>query len=319
MSRPSLDEVHAYRKYVDDHMVSLLASENVEMAALAELGIQHEQQHQELILTDVKYALWMQPLRPAYWPAPAAADGTATPFRWFDFGGGLHRIGHDGQGFAFDNEMPRHQVFLAPFRMASRLITNGEYLEFMREGGYARPELWLSQGWDTLHAQNWRAPLYWEERDGQWWQSTLRGERPVDPAEPVCHVSHFEADAYARWAGARLATEQEWELVAAQSPVKGNFVEDQRYHPAPAPPSDSPTQVFGDLWQWTASPYVAYPGFTPAKGVLGEYNGKFMCNQMVLRGGSCATPRSHIRATYRNFFPSAARWQFSGIRLAHDG
>jgi ergothioneine biosynthesis protein EgtB len=303
---------------VDEHILRLLALDSAETAVLVELGLQHEQQHQELILTDVKYALWMQPLRPAYRAGAAEVVGQAARQRWFDCEGGLCWIGHDGSGFSFDNETPRHQAFLRPFCLASRLVTNGEYLGFMEDGGYRRPELWLAQGWDTVIAQGWLAPLYWEPRDSEWWQSTLRGEWRVAPAEPVCHVSYYEADAYARWAGARLATEQEWEICAAKARVAGNFVEDERLHPAPAPATDSPAQLFGDVWEWTASPYVAYPGFAPAPGALGEYNGKFMCNQMVLRGGSCATPRSHIRATYRNFFPAAARWQFSGIRLAHD-
>jgi ergothioneine biosynthesis protein EgtB len=318
LSRPSLDEVRAYRQYVDEHILGLLAADNAEVAAVVELGLQHEQQHQELILTDVKYALWMQPLRPTYKAGPAEVGGEATPSRWFDFEGGIYWIGHPGRGFSFDNETPRHRVFLRPFRLASRLVTSGEYLAFMEDGGYRRPELWLSQGWEMVGAQGWLAPLYWEQRDGEWWQSTLRGERRVNAAEPVCHVSYFEADAYARWAAARLATEQEWEICAAQAPVEGNFVENERFHPAPALTKDSPAQLFGDLWEWTASPYVGYPGFVPVQGALGEYNGKFMCNQLVLRGGSCSTPRSHIRATYRNFFSAPARWQFSGIRLAHD-
>ncbi len=319
MSRPSLEEVQAFRAHVDEHMVALLNVGGDKIAALLEIGLNHEQQHQELILTDVKYALWVQPLRPVYLPRPAQASGQTSPLCWFDFGGGLHAIGHEGPGFAFDNETPRHEEWLRPFRLASRLVSNDEYLSFMQDGGYTRPELWLSEGWDTAIAQDWRAPLYWEQRDGRWWIATLTGERPVDPAEPVCHVSYFEADAYARWARARLATEAEWEVCASRTVMEGNFVEDERYHPAPASPThDSPAQLFGDVWEWTASPYVAYPGFQPAAGALGEYNGKFMCNQIVLRGGSCATPRSHIRATYRNFFPPEARWQFSGIRLAHD-
>ncbi len=318
MSRPSLQEVLAYRRHVDEHMLRLIENGSAELTALIELGLNHEQQHQELILTDIKHALWVHPLRPAYLSRPEATAGEAPSLRWLDYDGGLCGIGHDAAEFAFDNEGPRHQVFLRPFRLASRLVTNAEYLEFMRDAGYARPELWLSDGWDAACANDWRAPLYWEQRDGQWWMNTLTGERVLNPAEPVGHVSYYEADAYARWAGARLATEAEWEVCASQARVEGNFVESGRYHPAPATRGDAPAQLFGDLWEWTASPYVAYPGFRAATGVLGEYNGKFMCNQLVLRGGSCATPRSHIRASYRNFFPPQARWQFSGIRLAHD-
>ncbi len=318
-SRPSLQEIQAYRRHVDEHMLRLIESgAGADIASLIELGLNHEQQHQELILTDIKYALWAQPLRPAYLPRPEQTSGEVQPLRWFDYDGGLYWIGHEGGGFAFDNEGPRHQVFLQPFRLASRLVTNAEYLEFMRDAGYARPELWLSDGWDAVCTNGWRAPAYWEERDDQWWISTLTGERLIDPAEPVSHVSYYEADAYARWAGARLATEIEWEIAASRLAIEGNFVESVRYHPAPAMKSDAPAQLFGDVWEWTASPYVAYPGFRPAAGALGEYNGKFMCNQLVLRGGSCATPRSHIRASYRNFFPPQARWQFSGIRLAND-
>ncbi len=320
LSRPSLAEVEAYRKHVDDHMLHLLErGPEADVAAKVELGLNHEQQHQELILTDVKHGLWMHPLRPTYRPRPAELDGESEPLRWFNYDGGLHWIGYGGHGFAFDNEGPRHQEFLRPFRIASRLVTNAEYADFIRDGGYSRPELWLSDGWDAVNANNWRAPLYWNEQENGWSLNTLTGERVLNPGEPVCHVSYFEADAYARWAGARLPSEAEWEICAARMPVRGNLLESGRYHPARAPQAQAgPAQLFGDSWEWTASPYVAYPGFRPAAGVLGEYNGKFLCNQLVLRGGSCATPASHIRATYRNFFPPQARWQFSGIRLAND-
>jgi ergothioneine biosynthesis protein EgtB len=315
MSRPSLAEVKAYRDHVDEHMLRFLSSvPEDDVAALVELGLNHEQQHQELILTDVKYALWNQPLQPAYLPGPAETGGNGPALAWQSFEGGLHHVGHDGKGFAFDNEGPRHRVWLEPFRLAARLVTNGEFLGFMQDDGYSRAELWLSDGWDAVGAHGWNSPLYWEQRDGRWWINTLTGQRVVNPAEPVCHVSYYEADAYARWAGARLPREEEWEVAAGSVEVEGNLLENGQYHPAPA--SGSSTQLFGDVWEWTASPYVAYPGFRTAKGALGEYNGKFMCNQMVLRGGSCATPRSHIRASYRNFFPPPARWQFSGIRLA---
>ncbi len=346
-SRPSLDAVRQYRRHVDDYMLKLLdTGASAEVAALVTLGLNHEQQHQELIVTDIKHALWTNPLRPAYRELDIKRDitsgGSATRLEWINHPGGLQSAGYEGDGFSFDNETPRHRVWLNPFRVASRLITNAEYLAFMNDGGYERPELWLSDAWDTACANGWRAPLYWERRDegndndregedNDWRVYTLNGERPVDPDEPVCHVSFYEADAYARWAGARLATEFEWEVVAANAPVAGNFLECDELHPMSSAPSlregcgtpqsllsKGPHQLFGDVWEWTASPYVAYPGFRPAAGALGEYNGKFMCNQMTLRGGSCATPPSHIRATYRNFFPPHTRWQFSGIRLAHD-
>jgi ergothioneine biosynthesis protein EgtB len=322
VTRPSLDEVYEYRGYVDRQMQALLDSDEhtPELAALVQLGLHHEQQHQELIVTDIKYTLSCNPLRPAYLPAAGLDERQPEPLHWKSFGEGLYWIGYEGGGFAFDNESPRHRVFLESFELGSRLVTNGEYLAFMEDGGYSRPELWLSDGWNTVNTQGWNAPLYWEQHDGRWWQQTLAGLRAPLPAEPVCHVSYFEADAYARWAGARLATEAEWEAAAADELIDGNFLEDRRFHPAPAPPAaeGALTQIFGDAWEWTGSSYLAYPGYRPVEGALGEYNGKFMCNQMVLRGGSCATPASHIRPTYRNFFPTDARWQFSGIRLARD-
>ena len=233
----------------------------------------------------------------------------------------MREIGHAGDDFAFDNEGPRHRVFLAAFEVASRLVTNAEFIAFMEDGGYVRPDLWLADGWDALRAQGWETPLYWEQRDGAWWQFTLAGMNPVDLSAPVTHVSYYEADAYARWAGCRLPSEAEWEVAAREVPIAGNFVESRAFHPRAAEPrgaSAVPAQLFGDVWEWTQSPYSPYPGFRPAAGAVGEYNGKFMCNQFVLRGGSCATPSSHIRASYRNFFAPAARWQFSGIRLARD-
>jgi len=315
MSRPSLQQVQAYRDYVERALLRLVENAEDEVLNLVELGLNHEQQHQELILSDIKHALWSSPLRP-----DEAADPTrgACPpaMSWNEFEGGIYWIGHEGEGFAFDNESPRHEVFLQPFRIASRLVTNGEYLEFIQDKGYARPELWLSDGWDTVCAQRWDAPLYWERHeDGSWWQFTMKGCKELDPAEAVCHVSFYEADAYARWRNARLPREEEWEVAAERMSAWGTFLEDFVFHPRAAH-GDGNRQMFGDVWQWTASPYIAYPGFQPAAGLIGEYNGKFMCNQLVLRGGSCATPRSHIRATYRNFFPPQARWQFSGIRLA---
>jgi ergothioneine biosynthesis protein EgtB len=317
LTRPTLDDVEAYRAHVDRHVLELLGRANGRsepLSAIIELGLHHEQQHQELILTDIKHALWSMPLRPEKVGQPRAVIDTA-PLQWLYFEGGIHRIGHAGKGFAFDNEGPRHEVLLRLFRLASRLVTNEEYMQFMNDGGYRRPELWLSDGWDTVCAQHWESPLYWEVSDGRWCQFTYSGMRELDPAAPVCHVSFYEADAFARWSGARLPLEAEWEVAAAQHPSTGTLLESGSLHPQPAR-GKGLQQVFGDVWEWTASPYVAYPGFEPAEGVVGEYNGKFMCNQFVLRGGSCATPSSHIRATYRNFFPPHARWQFSGIRLA---
>ncbi|HEY0564988.1 MAG TPA: ergothioneine biosynthesis protein EgtB, partial [Terriglobales bacterium] len=283
------------------------------------VGINHEQQHQELILTDIKHALWSQPLQPAY-QSRTAERRCSSGVEWIDYPGGIHRIGFSGDGFCFDNETPRHDVLLQPYRLQSRLVTNAEFMTFINDGGYRTPSLWLSEGWDTVLREGWQAPLYWEQRDGGWHQFTLAGWQPVDSDAPVSHVSYFEADAYAHWARARLPLESEWEVAAAALSPEGNFVESGHLHPIPetASAGGTPHQMFGDVWEWTASPYTAYPGFKPAEGALGEYNGKFMCNQYVLRGGSCATPQSHIRASYRNFFPAHARWQFTGIRLAAD-
>jgi ergothioneine biosynthesis protein EgtB len=319
LSRPSLDEVLAYRRHVDEAMERLLARDlPLDVQDLVALGLNHEQQHQELILTDVKYSLAANPLRPAYRDTPTAGfAGSVAPLRWQALPEGVYSVGHEGDGFAFDNEGPRNNVYLAPFRLASRLVTNGEYLEFMLDDGYATAELWLSDGWDCVHANQWSAPLYWERRDSEWWQYTMDGMRRVHAAEPVCHVSYYEADAFARWAGARLATEFEWETASQMCAIEGNFVDSGTLHPRNAPENGSLTQMFGDVWEWTGSAYLAYPGFQPVAGAVGEYNGKFMSNQMVLRGGSCATPKSHIRRTYRNFFPPHARWQFMGIRLAN--
>jgi ergothioneine biosynthesis protein EgtB len=322
LSRPSLNEVHAYRDYIDEAMAHVLSDDLIRDAVeLVTLGINHEQQHQELIITDVKNGLWTNPLRPAYRPTPegheAVSAPQALPLKWRDFSGGMDSIGYEDKGFKFDNEGPRHHVCLEPYRLASRLTTNAEYLEFMRDSGYSRAELWLSEGWDCVRNNQWNAPLYWEQRDGEWWHYTVDGMNPLAMNEPVCHVSYYEADAFARWAGARLSTEFEWEVAASSCPVVGNLLESGALHPRAAE-SDGPlAQMFGDVWEWMASAYLPYPNFKPAAGAVGEYNGKFMCNQMVLRGGSCATPQSHIRATYRNFFPPHARWQFMGIRLAN--
>ena len=319
ITRPTLGEVHDYRDAVDASMARLLgASPPAEALERTELGLHHEQQHQELILTDIHHALWCNPLRPAYAPdsPDARPRGASRDAAWIAHEGGLVEVGHRGPGFAFDNEAPRHRVFLEPFTLADRPVTCGEYAAFVADGGYRRPALWLSDGWAAVRAEDWTAPAYWERRDDQWWQFTLAGMRPVDPASPVSHVGHFEADAYARWAEARLPTEHEWEHAAERAPDAGHFVESRRFRPAPAPAAAGLRQMLGDVWEWTASAYLPYPRFVPLAGELGEYNGKFMSGQMVLRGGSCLTPASHIRRTYRNFFPPAARWQMSGFRLA---
>jgi ergothioneine biosynthesis protein EgtB len=314
MSRPSLAEVRAYRSHVDEAMLRYFDVADEQLTALIELGLNHEQQHQELIVTDIKHALWSMPLRPGRVHQPQAIQNP-VPLEWILFAGGIYPIGNVGDGFAFDNEGPRHDVLLQPFGIASRLVTNGEYLEFMNDGGYRRPELWLSDGWDTVCAQGWASPLYWEQQDGAWLEFALDGFRELNPAAPACHVSYYEADAFARWRNARLPREEEWEVAAARASLPGTFLESGKMHPQPAT-SAGLAQMFGDVWEWTSSAYLAYPGFKSATGAVGEYNGKFMCNQFVLRGGSCATPASHIRATYRNFFPPHARWQFMGIRLA---
>jgi ergothioneine biosynthesis protein EgtB len=323
LSRPTVREVFAYRASVDEHMAALLGGLGdgrlAHLAPVVELGLHHEQQHQELLLTDIKHVFASNPLRPVYRERAPAAASAAAPVRWVTFPAGVRRLGYEGPGFAFDNETPRHRAFVEAFQLADRPATCGEYLAFMEAGGYHRPELWLSDGWTACRREGWSAPLYWERQDGSWQTMTLAGLRPVDEAEPVCHVSYYEADAFARWSGARLPTEAEWETAAERATPGGNFLESGTFHPRPAgAPNGELTQMLGDVWEWTASPYVAYPGFRPAAGALGEYNGKFMCNQLVLRGGSCATPASHIRTTYRNFFPPEARWQFSGIRLAKD-
>jgi len=350
-SRPALEEILRYRGYIDAALEHLF-SRNLNLDALEriELGVNHEEQHQELLLTDILNAFYTNPLRPAYLPPePSHISGTdaqADPpaARDISFEGGLVEIGSTGDRFCFDNELDRHRVWLEPYQLASRLVTCGEYAAFIADGGYRRPELWLSAGWDAVQVHAWRAPLYWTENDGKWTLFTLRGEQPLSALKsvPVTHVSYFEADAYARWAGQRLATEFEWEAAAAGRQVKGNLLDSgslqpmpasqtgdepapallrelqsaPRRHPLAAQPFAGPAQLFGDCWEWTSSAYLAYPGFQPLSGSLGEYNGKFMSGQMVLRGGSCVTPLAHIRPSYRNFFSPETRWQFSGIRLA---
>jgi ergothioneine biosynthesis protein EgtB len=325
LSRPTVREVLAYRRHVDEQVQRLLErTEDVELLRRIALGLHHEQQHQELILTDIKHVLACNPLHPVYRrrrrESAAAAPRARHTLRWLPFEEGTHWIGHGGDDFCFDNERPRHRTFVGSFELASRLVTNGEFLEFVEAGGYRQPESWLDDGRATVAAEGWDHPIYWRRgADGRWHEFTLSGLQPLEPDAPVCHVSYYEADAYARWAGARLPTEAEWEVAAAGAPIAGNFVDDELLRPRPAeggPPADSPTQMFGDAWEWTASAYSAYPGFRPLTGSLGEYNGKFMCNQFVLRGGSCLTSLDHVRPTYRNFFYPQARWQMTGIRLA---
>jgi ergothioneine biosynthesis protein EgtB len=320
MTRPPLTDIHRYREHVDAAMEALLdCGAGDEALRLIELGCHHEQQHQELILTDIKHVLGLNPLSPVYRavpPSPLPPIGPApAPV---EIRAGVHEIGYAGGGFCFDNEQPRHKVWVDDFHLSSRLVTNRDWLAFIEADGYGTATLWLSDGWQTVQAEKWRAPLYWRHGDDGWTEFTLAGRRPIDPDAPVVHVSYYEADAFARWAGQRLPTEPEWEIAAADLPVDGNLLESGALHPRRAPASDRPAQMFGDVWEWTQSPYTPYPGFRAAAGALGEYNGKFMANQMVLRGGSCATPRSHIRAAYRNFFPPSARWQYSGMRLASD-
>jgi len=320
LSRPTVAEIMHYRAEVDAQILALIdtldAAAWPELSFLITLGIQHEQQHQELLLMDIKHNFWINPLKPAYRGDLMPPESCVRKSGWIEREGGIYQIGHDGNGFAFDNETPRHQVLLRDHRLADRFITNAEYLEFILDGGYADPALWLSDGWSLiLHAQ-WQHPLYWQQQNDQWQQFTLGGMRTLNPAEPVCHLSYYEADAYARWAGKRLPTEQELEVQLAGRPVTGNFADSDLLHPAPA---DIEGQWYGDLWAWTASPYSAYPGFKPLAGTIGEYNGKFMSGQMVLKGGCCVTPADHNRASYRNFFYPQDRWAFTGLRLAEDG
>ena len=319
LTRPAMAQVRAYRDDVDARVARLLvgeldAGQRGQLETLIALGLEHEQQHQELMLTDVKHLLAQSALLPAYLDAPMPAAAEAPPLSWLGFDGGLTAIGYDGEGFCFDNELPRHKQYVAPFQLASRLVTNGEYQAFIAAGGYFNAALWLAEGWDWVRGQNLKCPIYWQQDDnGDWQEFTLRGARALDPNLPVTHLSLFEADAYAHWAGARLPTEAEWEFAAAQATM-----ETGELHPAGAGTGAGLLQMFGHCWQWTSSSYSPYPGYQTAPGALGEYNGKFMLNQYVLRGSSCATPAGHARASYRNFFPAGARWQFTGIRLARQ-
>jgi ergothioneine biosynthesis protein EgtB len=325
ISRPTLAETFRFRRAIDEHIENLLADADDGLLAQIEpvftIGLNHEQQHQELLVTDIKHVFAQNPLAPVYRERnEKIGRREIAPAKFIDFKETILEIGHHGRGFSYDNEGPRHRALVPAFSLAHRPVTNGEYLEFMEAGAYKRPEFWLSLGWMTVNEQRWDAPFYWTKRDGEWWNFTLSGLRPVDPAEPVTHISHFEADAFANWAGARLPTEFEWERAAQGLPVEGNFVEGERFQPGvvDAQPNDNLTQMYGDVWQWTRSAYLPYPGYHAEPGALGEYNGKFMSNQMVLRGASCATSRTHARLTYRNFFQPEKRWQFTGMRLARD-
>ncbi len=327
ISRPTVEQTYSYRNHVDESMLQFMenadSNEWKEFGPVIEIGIHHEQQHQELIVTDIKHVLSENPLHPRYIDKKNNGKSPQGPkeLKWIAIDGGLYDIGNQGGVFGYDNEFPVHKSYLAPYELASRLITNAEYIEFLEDGGYETPEIWLSEGWATVEENNWKAPLYWQKHNGEWMQFTLSGLRPVEPDEPVTHVSYFEADAFARWAGSRLPTESEWEVAASNIDIEGNFVDDLNFHPIALDidsNGDALEQMYGDVWEWTQSSYSAYPGYKTPPGALGEYNGKFMCNQMVLRGGSCATSKSHIRKTYRNFFPTNARWQFMGIRLARD-
>lgn len=321
LTRPPLSDIRAYRQAVDEAMVRLLEDGVAPAtAALVELGLHHEQQHQELMLTDILHLFAQNPLRPSYASGYCqdAPDASAAAPAWCEFEGGKVEIGYEGDGFAFDCEGPRHAVLLQPYALASRPVANREWLDFMADGGYRQAALWLSDGWARVQAEGWNSPLYWEKQDGEWRQMGLDGLQPVDLKAPVSQVSYFEADAFARWAGKRLPSEFEWEHAAAGLPIAGNFLGSGRLRPGPAAAGEGLQQLYGDVWEWTASAFLPYPGFRPAAGAVGEYNGKFMCGQFVLRGGSCASPDGQLRPTYRNFFYPHQRWQFSGLRLADD-
>lgn len=320
ITRPSLEQVIDYRHDVDTRIRAIVEHAEVSVLATIELGLHHEQQHQELLLMDIKHLLSLNPLFPAYQTGPNPENKPPVARHWVACEGGMVTIGHDDFSFRYDNETPQHKVWIEPFSLASRPITNGEYLQFMRAGGYAIPTLWLADGWTTIQNEGWRSPWYWHERDGEWFEFTLGGLESLDLNAPVCHISHYEADAFATWAGARLPTEFEWEGASADAAIAGNFMDSGYLHPRPQHASDKERldQIFGDVWEWTRSAYTPYPGFAVPDGAIGEYNGKFMSNQMVLKGGCCVTPNEHVRSSYRNFFYAHNRWQFSGVRLARD-
>ena len=324
LSRPTVKDIFEYRNYVNEHVQNFIekSSDKIfnDLAPVIEIGLNHEQQHQELLLTDIKHVLSHNPLHPVYSEKSINDSHPIKKEQWFIFEKGIYEIGSDGKNFCYDNETPVHKQFLNSFALADRLITNKEFIEFIEDGGYTNPLLWLSDGWAVVENQKWIAPLYWKKNDGEWYNFTLNGFRKISLDEPVCHVSHFEADAFAAWKGRRLPTEAEWEVAVAAQNIEGNFVDEKQFQPVPLTENDPNKlkQMFGDVWEWTQSAYLPYPGYKTLPGALGEYNGKFMSGQMVLRGGSCATSKSHIRKTYRNFFPPHSRWQFTGIRLAKD-
>ena len=322
LTRPPLQDILAYRQHIEQHMVALLQRQLPQVAELLTIGLQHEMQHQELMLTDLLHLLSANPLAPAM-QQQIAKPGNTQPSapQMLSHDGGLLQIGAPATGFSYDNEKPRHSFYLQPFKLASRPVTNCEWQQFIDDGGYQNPLLWLSDGWHCCQQQNWQAPLYWRQQQQQWLNFSLQGEHPVNPAAPVCHISYYEADAYARWAGKRLPREQEWEVIAAAQPAAmadANLLEQHIWQPTSCHNQPGLQKLFGDVWEWTQSPYAPYPGFTPAQGELAEYNGKFMANQFVLRGGSCATAQQQLRSSYRNFFYPHQRWQFSGLRLAED-
>jgi len=322
LSRPTVAEIYRFRHHVDAAIADLLSNmpeqHAVDILLRTQLGIEHETQHQELLLMDTKYNFSINPLQPAYHSAPVALQSMpASNMGWQEFASGIVEIGHDGKGFSYDNERPRHKTYLQDFKLATRLVSNAEYLAFIDDGGYQRVDLWLSDAWSTVNTQHWQAPLYWFKEGNDWRHFDLTGAHELRMNEPVSHLSLYEADAYARWAGKRLPTEAEWEHVASTQPIAGNFLDNGLYIPQAAQQAGM-TQLYGDLWEWTQSAYLPHPGFRPLPGTLGEYNGKFMSDQMVLRGGCCLTAQDHIRASYRNFFRAADRWMFSGLRLAED-
>ncbi len=326
LSRPTVEQVYDYREYVNKNMIDFLENSDEkifnEFSFVVEVGLNHEQQHQELLLTDIKHVFSVNPLNPVYIEKNnSILNNDVPPMEWINFDEGVYEIGFDDKSFCYDNETPKHKEFVQSFKLGTRLITNKEYIEFINDGAYKNAPLWLSDGWATVEKENWQAPFYWEKKDGEWWNFTLTGYKKVNPDEPVCHVSFYEADAFAHWAGVRLPTESEWETASSNIKIEGNFVENQNFHPTALKNNNgekSLRQMFGDVWEWTRSSYSPYPGYKTLPGALGEYNGKFMSSQLVLRGGSCATSETHIRKTYRNFFPPNARWQFMGIRLAKD-